>query len=186
MITHSVFQTKLGWMGVVRGEKGLKKIILPSALSQDVEAMITGQYPDSVRDDGALQPLMKMLDAYYKGKRFSQDTPLDWSGGTNFSVTVWRAAQSIPWGEVRTYQWLSRYLEKPRSYRAVGSALGRNPFPIVVPCHRVIRSDGNLGGFSAPTGIRLKRKMLEMEGVRFDEQGRVIWKGESKSIHHED
>ena len=80
MITYSVFQTKLGWMGVVRGEKGLKKIILPSALSQDAEAIITSQFPDSVRDDTALQPLTKMLDAYYGGKRFSQDIPLDWSG----------------------------------------------------------------------------------------------------------
>jgi methylated-DNA-[protein]-cysteine S-methyltransferase len=178
MITHSVFHTKLGWMGVVRGEKGLKKVILPSALFEDVEAEITGQFPDSVRDDTALQPLTKRLEAYYRGKRFSQDISLDWSGSTSFSIAVWRGAQSIPWGEVRTYQWLSLYLDKPRSFRAVGGALGRNPFPIIVPCHRVIRGDGTLGGFSAPTGIRLKRKMLELEGVRIDKQGKVIRKGE--------
>jgi O-6-methylguanine DNA methyltransferase len=185
MITYSVFQTKLGWMGVAKGEEGLKKIILPSALAQNVEEILLGQFPDSLRDDTGLQPVTKMLGSYYQGKRLSQDIPLDWSGSTNFSVAVWRAAQSIPWGEVRTYQWLSLYLEKPRSFRAVGGALGRNPFPIVVPCHRVIRTDGALGGFSAPTGIQLKRKMLELEGVRFDTQGKVIRKGESKSIHHE-
>lgn len=185
MITHSVFQTKLGWMGVVRGEKGLKRIILPSALFEDAEAEITGQFPDSVRDEIALQPLTKMLGSYFKGKRCSQDISLDWSGSTNFSIAVWQAAQSIPWGEVRTYQWLSFCLDRPRSFRAVGGALGRNPFPIIVPCHRVIRGDGTLGGFSAPTGIRLKRKMLELEGVRFDTQGKVIRKGESKNIRHE-
>lgn len=174
MITYSVFQTTLGWMGVVGAEKGIRKIILPYPSSKDVEAEIIGRFPDSLRDDGTLQPLTKTLAAYYRGKRLSQDIPLDWSEGTDFSKAVWQATQSIPWGEVRTYQWISLLLKKPRSFRAVGGALGRNPFPIVIPCHRVIRSDGALGGFSAPTGIRLKRKMLELEGVRFDTQGRVI------------
>ena len=161
-------------MGVAKGEKGVKQIILPSALSLDVEAMITSQFPDSVRDDATLRPLTKMLGSYYAGKQISLDIPLDWSGATNFSKAVWQATQSIPWGEVRTYRWVSLSLQKPRSFRAVGGALGRNPFPIVVPCHRVIRTDGTLGGFSAPTGIRLKKRMLEMEGVRFDKDGKVI------------
>ena len=162
-------------MGLVRGEKGVKKIILPHALRNDVEEMVAGKFPDAVHDDTALQPLTRILDTYFRGEQISQDIPLDWSGSTNFSVTVWRTAQSIPWGEVRTYKWLSFHLERPRSFRAVGTALGKNPFPIVVPCHRVIRSDGGLGGFSAPTGTRLKRKMLEMEGVGFDRNGRVIF-----------
>jgi len=185
MIRYAVFPTKPGWMGVVRGEKGLKKIILPSDFSQDVEAMITGRFPDAVRDDRALRPLMNMLDGYFKGERLSEHIPLDWSGSTSFSQTVWQAAQSIPWGEVRTYQWISLYIKKPRALRAVGGALGRNPFPIVVPCHRVIRSDGTLGGVSAPTGIRLKRRMLELEGVHFDKEGKVIRDVESKSRYHE-
>ena len=185
MITYSVFPANLGWMGVVQGEKGLKRILLPSPGSQEVVSHITGQFPASLRDDRALRPLTKMLASYFEGKPLAQDILLDWSGSTSFSRRVWQAAQSIPWGEVRTYQWLGLYLEKPRSYRAVGSALGKNPFPLIVPCHRVIRTDGTLGGFSAPTGIRLKRTMLEMEGLHFDGQGRVIWKGESKGIYHE-
>jgi len=165
-------------MGVVQGEQGIKRILLPSPHAQDVVSDITAQFPDSSRNDRALRPLAKMLASYYHGKRFSADIPLDWSGSKSFCSAVWQAAQSIPWGEVRTYQWLSLYLKKPRAFRAVGSALGKNPFPLVVPCHRVIRSDGTLGGFSAPTGIRLKRSLLELEGIRFDNEGKVIWEGE--------
>ena len=135
----------------------------------------THDLPDALPDNTARRPLTEILDRYFRGESISGDIPLDWSGSTKFSVTVWRTTQSIPWGEVRTYKWLSHCLERPRSFRAVGVVLGKNPFPIVVPCHRVVRSDGGLGGFSAPTGTQLKRKMLEMEGVRFDRNGRVVF-----------
>jgi O-6-methylguanine DNA methyltransferase len=161
-------------MGVVQGENGIKKIILPHPFRQDVKEIIVQQFPNAQQNDIALEYLTKTFNAYFKGKKISQNLPIDWSGNSEFSKKVLTATQSIPWGEVRTYKWLSLHLKKPHSFRAIGNALRRNPFPIVVPCHRVICSDGSLGGFSAPSGVFLKRKLLVMEGICFDKNGRVV------------
>lgn len=83
--------------------------------------------------------------------------------GTPFQRAVWRALQKIPYGEVRTYQWVAKKIGKPKAVRAVGNACGANTLPIIIPCHRVVASDGSLGGFSG--GIRWKKKLLKMEGV---------------------
>ena len=90
---------------------------------------------------------------------------------SGFQVAVARAAKRIPCGKVATYRDIARYL-KIKSARAVGSALARNPFPILIPCHRVVRSDMTIGGFQAGAG--LKKRLLESEGVRFDEKGRIF------------
>jgi len=83
--------------------------------------------------------------------------------GTPFQQKVWRAIQTIPKGQTRSYTWLARKVGRPKAVRAVANACGANPYPIVVPCHRVIRSDGTLGGFSG--GLKLKRKLLAAEGI---------------------
>ncbi|MDO8494884.1 MAG: MGMT family protein [Deltaproteobacteria bacterium] len=83
--------------------------------------------------------------------------------GTPFQQKVWRACQTIPRGEVRSYQWIAKKIGHPKAVRAVGTALAKNPTPIIVPCHRVIRSDGKLGGFSAPGGLKRKKELLAQE-----------------------
>jgi len=83
-----------------------------------------------------------------------------------FSRKVWLACAEIPKGQVRTYGWIARLIGKPKSARAVGQALGRNPFAPIVPCHRVVGADGCMVGFSAPGGIRTKERLLRKEGVR--------------------
>ena len=85
--------------------------------------------------------------------------------GTNFQIKVWNAISKIPKGKVRTYGELARSIRKPKASRAVANACGKNPFPIKIPCHRVIRSDGRLGGYSGKGGIKTKRKLLRSEGV---------------------
>lgn len=80
-----------------------------------------------------------------------------------FYRKVWKACAEIPKGEVRTYGWIARRIGKPKAARAVGQALGRNPFAPQVPCHRVVASDGSLGGFSGPGGLKAKRRLLERE-----------------------
>jgi O-6-methylguanine DNA methyltransferase len=80
---------------------------------------------------------------------------------TPFSLKVYKAILTIPLGEVRTYKWVARRIGKPRAYRAVGQALKNNPWPVIIPCHRVIASDGNLGGYSR--GIVKKKKLLNLE-----------------------
>ena len=89
-----------------------------------------------------------------------------------FYQAVWKACGQIPAGEVRTYGWIARRIGKPKAARAVGRALGANPFAPVIPCHRVVREDGGLGGYSGAGGVKTKIKMLQAEGVRLD-RGRV-------------
>jgi methylated-DNA-[protein]-cysteine S-methyltransferase len=90
---------------------------------------------------------------------------MDWSSLTPFEQKVLRAAARIPYGSVATYGGLARKIGSPRSARAVGNALGRNPFPLIIPCHRIIKGDGSIGGFSAANGIKLKRMILFLEGA---------------------
>ena len=84
--------------------------------------------------------------------------------GTPFQIKVWEEITKIPKGKTKTYKEIAINIGHPNSARAVANACGRNPYPVLIPCHRVIRSDGSLGGFSAPGGIKLKKKLLKKEG----------------------
>jgi len=85
--------------------------------------------------------------------------------GTNFQKKVWNEISKIPKGKVKTYKELAKLIGKPKSSRAVANACGKNPYPIKIPCHRVIRSDGGLGGYSGKGGIKTKKNLLKKEGV---------------------
>ena len=87
--------------------------------------------------------------------------------GTQFQIKVWKYLKTIPKGQIRTYLDVARAIKKPKAVRAVANAIGKNPYAPTVPCHRVIRSDGSLGGYSGPGGIKAKKKMLKMEGISF-------------------
>jgi methylated-DNA-[protein]-cysteine S-methyltransferase len=87
--------------------------------------------------------------------------------GTKFQIKVWNAISNIPKGQVKTYKELARLIKKPRATRAVANACGKNPYPIKIPCHRVIRSDGSLGGYSGRGGINAKKNLLKKEGYDF-------------------
>ena len=86
---------------------------------------------------------------------------------TKFQLTVWNYIKSIPKGQTRTYLDVAKAIKRPTAARAVANAVGKNPNAPKVPCHRVIRSDGNLGGYSGPGGIKTKKKLLKMEGISF-------------------
>ena len=102
------------------------------------------------------------LDEYFAGKRRKFTVPLDLRG-TPFQLQVWATLRKIPFGKAVSYGEEASMLGKPKAARAVGSANGRNPIPIIVPCHRVVAGDGSLGGYSA--GLPMKRKLLALEGV---------------------
>ncbi len=108
-----------------------------------------------------LKPATDQLRLYLKGKLRSFDIPLDFFTGTAFQKQVWRKLATIPYGETRSYAWLARSVKRPKAHRAVGNANGKNPLSILLPCHRVIQSNGNLGGYSG--GLRIKRYLLELE-----------------------
>jgi O-6-methylguanine DNA methyltransferase len=106
--------------------------------------------------------LQAQLKRYFAGESVRFHVPLDLHTGTPFQRKVWRALRQIPHGQTRSYAWVARRIGCPRAVRAVGAACGANPVPILVPCHRVLRSDGSLGGFSA--GVDLKARLLALEG----------------------
>ena len=87
--------------------------------------------------------------------------------GTEFQIKVWKELSKIPKGEVRTYKQIAKSIGKPRSSRAVANACAKNPYPIVIPCHRVIRSDGLIGGYRGHGGIKRKKELLQKEGLKF-------------------
>ncbi len=108
--------------------------------------------------------MIQQLAEYFAGERKQFDVPLALRG-TPFQLEVWRALQRIPYGETRTYADIARAIGRPTATRAVGGANGANPIPIIIPCHRVIGSNGGLTGFGG--GIDVKRRLLDLEaGVR--------------------
>ena len=115
---------------------------------------------DWVRDEGALAAALAQLRAYFAGRRQAFDLPLA-ARGTAFQQRVWRALCEIPYGQTISYGTLARRIGQPSASRAVGAANGRNPLPIVVPCHRVIGSTGRLTGFAG--GLHLKEGLLALE-----------------------
>ena len=91
--------------------------------------------------------------------------------GTNFQIKVWKEIKKIPKGKVKTYKELAIAIAKPNASRAVANACGKNPYPIQIPCHRVIRSDGRIGGYSGRGGIKMKKYLLKKEGVNLGNEG---------------
>jgi O-6-methylguanine DNA methyltransferase len=124
------------------------------------------------RDAPGLDPVFQQLEEYLAGRRHAFDVRLDLSAGTDFQRAVWVACARIPHGTLRSYGWIAERIRRPRAIRAVGQALGANPVPILIPCHRVVRSDGSLGGYSG--GLDMKRDLLALEA-------RESPKGESPS-----
>jgi methylated-DNA-[protein]-cysteine S-methyltransferase len=118
--------------------------------------------PREILRKGAAPAVIKreLREYFQNGKeKFSQE--VDFPGGTDFEKRVWLTLQEIPYGETRTYKWVAEKVGRPNASRAVGQALGRNPLPIILPCHRVIESGGSLGGYSG--GVNIKRRLLDME-----------------------
>jgi O-6-methylguanine DNA methyltransferase len=118
---------------------------------------------EAVDDGESNERAIGQLQEYFEGKRERFDLPLDLRG-TPFQLRVWRALQAIPFGQTRSYKDIASELGHPAAFRAVGRANGSNPVPIVIPCHRVLRSDGGLGGFSS--GLDIKVQLLAMERGR--------------------
>jgi methylated-DNA-[protein]-cysteine S-methyltransferase len=127
-----------------------------------------GSSKDSEERDPVLEATASQLAEYFAGDRRDFDLPLA-PAGTPFQKSVWRALQAIPFGELCSYRDIAEHIGKPSAVRAVGAANGRNPLPIVVPCHRVIGSDGSLTGFAG--GLDTKRALLALEGSLPPETG---------------
>ena len=104
------------------------------------------------------------LDRYLSGRSRSIPAPVEFLHGTPFDRKVWDTLSRIPYGQTRSYAWVARRIGRPRAFRAVGGACGRNPIPIVIPCHRVVSKSGGLGGYSG--GLQYKKRLLHLEKAR--------------------
>jgi O-6-methylguanine DNA methyltransferase len=143
----------LEFSGHRRRRPGMPESLLPlpaNALSKAVEST------------EKLSPYLDQLRQYFAGERREFTLPLDLHG-TEFQLRCWHALLEIGYGEIRTYAQLARTVDSPKGFRAVGAANGANPVSIIVPCHRVIASDGTLGGYGG--GLEVKEKLLRLEGV---------------------
>lgn len=158
-----IFQTPWGWMGLVASEKGISRIILPRPSRHAVERELVKHAAGPHGSERILNEAEAQLQAYLAGARRQLQCSVDLSAGSPFQRRVWRAARAIPYGRVRSYQWVAMRVGGRQYARAVGLALGANPVPLLVPCHRVLAHDGSLGGFTG--GLRLKRRLLALEGA---------------------
>jgi methylated-DNA-[protein]-cysteine S-methyltransferase len=166
-VQHSslAFKTPWGWMGVSETTKGIDAVVLPKASRQAVlselqaasAALLDGQVSSRLREAQA------QLTDYLAGTRHSFDLSLDLSRGTSFQQKVWRTLLCVSYGRLRSYQWVAVRVGGSQYARAVGNAVGANPMPIVIPCHRIVAQDASLGGFSG--GLPTKRKLLALEGT---------------------
>jgi O-6-methylguanine DNA methyltransferase len=159
----AIFETRIGWIGVAFSERGLARLQLPRATRAQTLAQLQRNFPQAILVDAAPIEIARELREYAEGKRRQFTLPLDWSRVKPFQREVLRATDSIRFGETRTYAWIAQQIGKPRAARAVGRALATNPLPIVLPCHRVLGSDGGLHGYGG--GLPLKHKLLELEGA---------------------
>jgi len=123
---------------------------------------VSGNGTCAERSDPALAACARQLEEYFSRRRRQFDLPLA-AAGTSFQRSVWQALAAIPYGELRSYRDIAQVIGNPSAVRAVGAANGRNPLPIVVPCHRVIGSNGSLTGFAG--GLDIKTYLLELEGA---------------------
>lgn len=162
MITYGVTQTDLGLVLVARTTQGLCAVRIGDS-ERELVAEIAGEYPQAevTRNDGVLESLLAVASDLAAGRpAAAADLPLDVAGSA-FQVAVWQAICTIEPGETATYAELARRVGRPNSHRAVANACGKNPIALVVPCHRVVRSDGSAGGYR--WGVERKAQLLEAE-----------------------
>jgi methylated-DNA-[protein]-cysteine S-methyltransferase len=161
-LNFATCETPLGWIGVVGSADGLKKVILPLESKEAVLDQIAGCGCETENHNNTdFADLTDRIRRYFGGEPVEFADKLDLSGTTCFQRNVWQAVRHIPRGETRSYGWVAKQLGLSGAARAVGQALGKNPIPIVVPCHRVISSDGKLGGFGG--GVEIKKLLLQLE-----------------------
>ena len=171
VIKYTIFHTKWGYFGLAGTEYGLLRTQLPGPKPEKIKSMLLINTPplnQELRiefDKTCFKPIQEQITAYFDGScvNFRIDIPLALDGLSSFGISVLTACRSIKYNQTMTYGQLAKKSGRPNASRAVGNALARNPLPLIIPCHRIVRSDGKIGGFSAPGGISLKNKMLDLE-----------------------
>ena len=166
---YTCFESSFGWVGVAKSDQGITRVTFGAPTEGALKSRLRngshgkqGLYPLTRNPlEPELLEAAELLTKYFNGVPVDFDIKLDLTAGTTFQQRVWETALRIPYGQVQSYGWIAREIGKPNAVRAVGGAMGSNPLAIIVPCHRVLRSDGGLGGYAS--GLHWKRKLLAME-----------------------
>jgi len=162
-IAFTSYKSPFGKILVASSEGGVCEITFSTDEDKFVRDVSSKFQSNIVRNDARLLSIVELLDSYFKGKPIRTHVDLDLRG-TDFQRQVWSEVSKIPYGETRTYKEIAYAIKRPKASRAVGNAVGSNPVPLIIPCHRVVLSNGSLGGYAY--GTLLKRKLLEMENVQ--------------------
>ncbi|MBO1225679.1 MAG: methylated-DNA--[protein]-cysteine S-methyltransferase [Candidatus Scalindua sediminis] len=166
-IYYSGFYSPFGPVFVASTLKGICLVSFSKITETKFLSLLRKRFQkDVIRNDKILANVKKGLLDYFNGCPVRFKVPLDLSIGTQFQRKVWRKVKEIPYGELRSYKWVARSIGSAHASRAVGNAVGQNPVAPIVPCHRVICSDGSLGGYSS--GIAIKKRLLNLEGISGD------------------
>ena len=160
---------RLGEIWVAFNQRGLCAVKWHVTEAAFVAPLLERYQALIVREDARVEDLIRQIDAYLAGKQRAFHVPIDWSLMTPFQVRVYRATRAIPYGETRSYAEIAAQTGNMRAARAVGRAEALNPVPLVVPCHRVIGSDGKLHGFGGFGGLETKAWLLNLEKSRLTE-----------------
>ena len=159
---YAIVETAWGAFGYVARGPSLVATYLPRPTSQ-VRREINAHWPDALESDDLLPQFRRQVTDYFSGRRTDFKITVDLSGVSGFHRAALEQCRKIAYGRTASYQDLARAAGSPSAARAVGSAMANNPLPLVIPCHRVLRSDGSLGGFSSPDGIKAKQRMLRLD-----------------------
>ncbi|WP_297692271.1 methylated-DNA--[protein]-cysteine S-methyltransferase [Phenylobacterium sp.] len=177
MIHYGIFETAIGWAGLAWGEAGLVAVHLPEREPQTARRGLAHRFPDAA-ETGAppeVSAVMAAIARQLAGEPTDlTGVALDLSRTPEFHARVYALARAIPPGETLTYGEIAERLGDKLLARDVGQALGKNPWPIVVPCHRVTAAGGKPGGFSARGGVTTKLKLLAIEGAKAAAQGQLF------------
>jgi methylated-DNA-[protein]-cysteine S-methyltransferase len=173
-LRYCLFDTAIGACAIAWGERGLKGVQLPEGDAARARARMARRFPGAVEAPPTAEgrEAIAAITALVGGERRDLAAlRLDMEGITEFPRRAYAVARTIPPGQTLTYGEIARRLGDANASRAVGEAMGRNPFPIVVPCHRVLAAGGKLGGFSANGGVVTKLRLLEIEGAQLGNEG---------------
>ena len=159
---YYMFQCSVGWVVLLGRGKGLQRLSLKPTPEEAIED-IGQELDEATLDTTWFQSVQSCVERYLEGDRSALDEiGLDLDAAPPFFRAAWEACRRIPSGETRSYAWLAAEAGSPLAVRAAGQAMARNRWPLIIPCHRVIGSDGGLGGYGAG-GLRVKAKLLQME-----------------------
>lgn len=166
-LKYVIFKIKWGFFGLLADKQGLLRASLAvETFLTAKKYLLVGMFGPANEDKKLYPELQEMIRNYYKGScvDFSSRSlpPIHWNGSV-FAKKILQTCMKIPVGKIITYRQLAARAGSPNAARAAGSVLAKNPLPLIIPCHRVVRSDGKIGNFSAPGGGRIKKKMLEHE-----------------------